>query len=42
VSFVWVFNKLRADEREYEAEHPHKYDRTNEGGRLGSRPSPSW
>ena len=27
VSFVWVFNKLRADEREYEAEHPHKYDR---------------
>jgi F0F1-type ATP synthase assembly protein I len=27
LSFVWVFNKLRADEREYEAEHPHKYDR---------------
>jgi len=27
LSFVWVFNKLRADEREYEEEHPHKYDR---------------
>ena len=27
LSFVWVFNKLRADEREDEAEHPHKYDR---------------
>jgi F0F1-type ATP synthase assembly protein I len=27
LSFLWVFNKLRADEREYEAEHPHKYDR---------------
>ena len=22
LSFVWVFNRLRADEREYEAEHP--------------------
>ena len=27
VSFFWVYNKLRADEREYEKEHPHKYDR---------------
>jgi F0F1-type ATP synthase assembly protein I len=27
VSFVWVFTKLRADERQYEADHPHKYDR---------------
>jgi F0F1-type ATP synthase assembly protein I len=27
VSFIWVYNKLRVDEREYEKEHPHKYDR---------------
>jgi F0F1-type ATP synthase assembly protein I len=27
VSFFWVYTKLRADERQYEAEHPHKYDR---------------
>jgi F0F1-type ATP synthase assembly protein I len=27
VSFFWVYTKLRADEKQYEAEHPHKYDR---------------
>ena len=27
VSFFWVYTKLRADERQYEAEHPRKYDR---------------
>jgi len=27
VSFIWVYHKLRADEQQYEKEHPHKYDR---------------
>jgi len=26
LSFIWVYAKLRQDEREYEAEHPHKKD----------------
>ena len=34
VSFVWVY-KLRADERQYEADHPASTTARNEGGRLG-------